>query len=89
MLEERLNDMILSVEDQVGLVKIKIKAIKKELKEIDKKIRDNKYVDNAYVRADKSRLNKELSETDIRLYKLKKILYRLRVCEKILNNEEQ
>lgn len=89
MLEERLNDMILSVEDQVGLVKIKIKAIKKELKEIDKKIRDNKYVDNAYVRADKSRLNKELSETNIRLYKLKKILYRLRVCEKILNNEEQ
>lgn len=88
MLEERLNDMILSVEDQVGLVKIKIKAIKKELKEIDKKIRDNKYVDNAYVRADKSRLNKELSETDIRLYKLKKILYRLRVCEKILNNED-
>lgn len=89
MLEERLNDMIISVEDQVGLVKIKLKTTKKELKDIEKKIRDNKYIDMNIVRNDIARLNKELSETDIRLYKLKKILYRLRVCEKILNNEEQ
>lgn len=88
MLEERLNDMILSVEDQVGLVKLKLKATKKELKDIEKKIRDNKYIDMDIVRNDKARINKELSETDIRLYKLKKILYRLKVCEKILNNEE-
>lgn len=88
MLEERLNDMILSVEDQIGLIKIKLKAVKKELKQIDKTIRDNKYVDIEIVKRDKTRLNQELSELDIRLYKLNKVLYRLKVCEKILNNEE-
>lgn len=88
MLEQNLDNMILSVEQQLTLVKLKLKATKKELKEIDKKIRDNKYVDNAYVRADKTRLNNEISELDIRIYKLNKILYRLRVCRNILNNEE-
>lgn len=88
MLEERLNDIIIEVEQQVNLVKIKLKAVKKELKEIDKKIRDNKFIDVEIVRNEKTRLNKELSELDTRLYKLNKILYRLKVCEKILNNED-
>ena len=34
------------------------------------------------------KLTKEISETENRLNKLKKILYRLKVCETILNNEE-
>lgn len=88
MLEQNLDNMILSVEQQISLIKIKLKATKKELKEIDKKIRDNKYVDNAYVKADKTRLNNEISELDIRIYKLNKILYRLRVCRNILKNED-
>ena len=35
------------------------------------------------------RLKKEVSEIDIKLNKFKKILYRLKVCERILNNEEE
>lgn len=88
MLEQNLDNMILSVEQQINLVKIKLKAVKKELKQIDKTIKDNKYIDIEIVRRDKTRLNEELSELDIRLYKLNKILYRLRVCRNILNNED-
>ena len=88
MLEQNLENIIASVEQQITLVKIKLKAIKKELKQVDKSIRDNKYIDIEMVRTDKARLNQELSEADIRLYKLNKILYRLRVCRNILNNED-
>lgn len=88
MLEQNLDNMILSVEQQITLVKIKLKAIKKELKQVDKSIKDNKYIDIEMVRTDKMRLNQELSELDIRIYKLNKILYRLRVCRNILNNED-
>ena len=38
---------------------------------------------------DELKLTKEISETENRLKNLKKILYRLKVCERILNNEEQ
>ena len=38
---------------------------------------------------DEIKLNKEISETENRLKNLKKILYRLKVCERILNNEEE
>ena len=88
MLEQNLDNMILSVEQQLTLVKLKLKATKKELKQIDKTIRDNKYIDNEIVRRDKTRINEEISELDIRIYKLNKILYRLRVCRNILNNED-
>ena len=87
MLEEKLNDIIIETENQITLVKIRLKSTKKELKEIDKKIRDNKYINLEFVRNDKIRLNEELSRLDTRIYKLNKILYRLKVCEKILNNE--
>lgn len=88
MLEEKLNDLILVVESQLKLVKIKIKKNKKELKEIENEIKNNKYIDMEKVIDNKKRLREEISELDIRLYKLNKILYRLKVCEKILNNEE-
>lgn len=88
MLEERLKDMILSVEDQIGLVKLKLKNDKKDLKQLRKLINDNEYVDKERIQKDELRLNEEISELDIRIYKLNKILYRLKVCEKILNNEE-
>ena len=88
MLEQNLNNIILSVEQELSLVKIKLKATKKEIKQIDKSIKDNKYIDIEIVKRDKARLNQELSELDIRIYKLNKILYRLRVCLNIINNDD-
>ena len=87
MLEEKLSDLILVVESQLKIVKIKIKKIKKELKELENELKNNKYIDMEKVGDTKRRLREELSELDIRLYKLNKILYRLKVCEKILNSE--
>ena len=87
MLEQNLDNMITSVEQQMTLVKLKLKATKKELKQIDK-VSDNKYLDNDKIEQDKTRLANEISELDIRIYKLKKILYRLRVCRNILNNDD-
>lgn len=88
MIEEKLADLILVVESQLKLVKIKIKNTKKTLKELENELKNNKYIDIEKVTDIKKRLMEELSELDIRLYKLNKILYRLRVCEKILNNED-
>ena len=87
MLEEKLNDIILLAEQQIKLVKIKLKSNKTELKQIEK-ISNNKYLDNERLQNDLGRLRKEASELDTRLKELKKVFYRLKVCEKILNNEE-
>ena len=88
MLEQKLNDIILSVEQQIKLVKIKLKSNKTELKQLEK-ISNNKYLDNERLQNDLGRLRKEASELDTRLKELKKVFYRLKVCEKILNNEEE
>lgn len=88
MLEEKLSDLILVVESQLKLVKIKIKNTKKTLKELENELKNNKYIDIEKVTDIKKRLMEELSDLDIRLYKLNKILYRLRVCRNILNNED-
>ena len=87
MLENNLSEMILSVEQEMSLIKIKIKVTKKELKQLEK-VLDNKYVDNERIEKDKLSLTQEISEAKNRLNKLKKILYRFKVCERILNNEE-
>ena len=87
MLNNNLNEIILCVEQEMNLIKIKIKVTKKELKQLEK-VLDNKYVDNERIEKDKVRLTQEISEAKERLNKLKKILYRLKVCERILNNEE-
>ena len=87
MLEEKLNDIILLAEQQIKLVKIKLKSNKTELKQLEK-ISNNKYLDNERLQNDLGRLRKEASELDTRLKELKKVHYRLKVCEKILNNEE-
>ena len=50
--------------------------------------KDTEYININRVQEDELKLTKEISETENRLNKLKKILYRLRVCERILNNEE-
>ena len=89
MLEEKLNDIILLVEQQINLVKIKIKHDKKDLKKLNNMCKDTEYININRVQEDELKLTKEISETENRLKNLKKILYRLKVCERILNNREQ
>ena len=88
MLEQKLNDIILSVEQEINLIKIKMKLNKKDLKKLNNMCKDTKYIDMNRIQEDELKITKEISETKNRLNKLKKILYRLKVCEKILNNEE-
>ena len=88
MLEEKLNDIILSTEQQINLVKIKIKHDKKDLKKLNNMCKDTKYIDMNRIQEDELKLTTEINETKDRLNKLKKLLYRLKVCERILNNEE-
>ena len=87
MLEQKLNDIILLAEQKIKLVKIKLKSNKIELKQLEK-ISNNKYLDNERLQNDLGRLRKEASELDTRLKELKKVVYRFKVCERILNNEE-
>ena len=89
MLEEKLNDIILLVEQEMNLVKIKIKHNKKDLKKLNNMCKDTEYININRVQEDELKLTKEISETENRLKNLKKIFYRLKVCERILNNEEQ
>ena len=87
MLEEKLSDLILVVESHLKLVKIKIKKNKKELKQLENELKNNKYIDKEKISDNKERLINQISELDIMLYKLNKVHYRLKVCEKILNSE--
>ena len=89
MLENNLNEMILSVEQQINLVKIKIKHDKKDLKKLNNMCKDTKYIDINRIQEDEVKLTEEINEAKNRLNKLKKVLYRLKVCERILNNEEE
>ena len=87
MLEDKLNDLILVVESHLKLVKIKIRKNKKELRQIENELKSNKYIDKEKVSDSKERLINQISELDIMLYKLNKVHYRLKVCEKIINTE--
>ena len=88
MLEERLSQIIDCTEYQISLIKIKLKATKVELKKVDK-LTGNKYLDSEKMEDDRKNLIKEIGELDTRLYKLNKVLYRFRVCEKILNSKPE
>ena len=87
MLQEKLSDLILTVESHLKLVKIKIKKNKKELKQIENELKNNKYIDIEKISDNKKRLINQTSELDMMLYKLNKVHYRLKVCEKIINSE--
>ena len=87
MLQEKLSDLILVVESHLKLVKIKIRKNKKELKELENELKNNKYIDKEKASDNKERLINQTSELDMMLYKLNKVHYRLKVCEKILNSE--
>ena len=56
MLQEKLSDLILAVESHLKLVKIKIKKNKKELKELENELKNNKYIDKEKVNDNKERL---------------------------------
>ena len=89
MLEDKINNILDDVEHHLDLIKIKSKNAKKEYKQIDKKTKNNEYVDVEMVECEKSRLSKEIEDLELETYKIKKVLYRLRVCLNILNNEEE
>ena len=89
MLEDKINNILDDVEHQLDLMKIKSKNAKKEYKQIDKKTKDNEYIDVEMVKCKKARLSKEIEDLELETYKVKKVLYRLRVCLNILNNEEE
>ena len=89
MLEDKINNILDDVEHHLDLIKIKSKNAKKEYKQIDKKTKNNEYVDVEMVECEKSRLSKEIEELELETYKIKKVLYRLRVCLNILNNEDE
>ena len=89
MLEDKINNILDDVEHQLDLMKIKSKNAKKEYKQIDKKTKNNEYVDVEMVECEKLRLSKEIEELELETYKIKKVLYRLRVCLNILKNEEE
>ena len=89
MLENNLNEMILLVEQEINLVKIKNKHDKKDLKKLNNMFKDSIYLDINRIQEDEVKLTEEINETKNRLNKLKKVLYRLKVCERILNNEEE
>ena len=61
---------------------------KKDLKKLNNMCKDTEYININRVQEDELKITKEISETKDRLNKLKKVLYRLKVCERILNNEE-
>ena len=87
MLEDKLSELILVVESHLILVKIKIRKNKKELKELENELKNNKYIDKEKVSDNKERLINQTSELDMMLYKLNKVHDRLKVCEKIINSE--
>ena len=89
MLEDKINNILDDVEHHLDLIKIKSKNAKKEYKQLDKKTKNNEYVDAEMVKCEKARLSKEIEELELETYKIKKVLYRLRVCLNILNNEEE
>ena len=89
MLEDKINNILDDVEHHLDLIKIKSKNAKKEYKQIDKKTKNNEYVDAEMVKCEKARLSKEIEDLELETYKIKKVLYRLRVCLNILNNKEE
>ena len=84
MLEQKLNDIILSVEQQINLVKIKIKHNKKDLKKLKNMNKDSVYLDINRIQEDEVKLTEEISEAKEKIKNKKKVLYRLNVALDLL-----
>ena len=87
MLEDKIYKALDECSHTLNLIKIKTKNKKKEYRQIEKIIKNIKYVDDEKVQADKTKILEELAKLKVEEYKLKKIFYRLNVCLTILNSE--
>ena len=87
MLEDKIYKALDECSHTLNLIKIKTKNKKKEYRQIEKIIKNIKYVDDERVESDKTKILEELAKLKVEEYKLKKIFYRLNVCLTILNSE--
>ena len=87
MLEDKIYKALDECSHTLNLIKIKTKNKKKEYRQIEKILKNIKYVDDERVQADKTKILEELAKLKVEEYKLKKIFYRLNVCLTILNSE--
>ena len=87
MLEDKLYKALDECDHVLNLIKIKTKDKKKEYRQIEKIIKNLKYVDDEWAQTDKTKILEELAKLKVEEYKLKKIFYRLNVCLTILNSE--
>lgn len=87
MLEDKIYKALDECSHTLNLIKIKTKNKKKEYRQIEKILKNIKYVDDEKVQADKTKILEELAKLKVEEYKLKKIFYRLNVCLTILNSE--
>ena len=87
MLEDKIYKALDECSHTLNLIKIKTKTKKKEYREIEKILKNLKYVDDERVQNDKTKILEELAKLKVEEYKLKKIFYRLNVCLTILNSE--
>ena len=87
MLEDKLYKALDECSHTLNLIKIKTKNKKKEYRQIEKIIKNIKYVDDERIQSDKTKILEELAKLKVEEYKLKKIFYRLNVCLTILNSE--
>ena len=87
MLEDKIYKALDECSHTINLIKIKTKNKKKEYRQIEKIIKNIKYVDDKRIESDKTKILEELAKLKVEEYKLKKIFYRLNVCLTILNSE--
>ena len=87
MLEDKIYKSLDECSHALNLIKIKTKNNKKEYRQIEKILKNTKYIDDERVQADKTKILEELAILKVEEYKLKKIFYRLNVCITILNSE--
>ena len=87
MLEDKIYKALDECSHKLNLIKIKTKNKKKEYRQIEKILKNIKYVDDEWAQTDKTKILEELAKLKVEEYKLKKIFYRLNVCLTILNSE--
>ena len=87
MLEDKIYKALDECSHTLNLIKIKTKTKKKEYRQIEKIIKNIKYIDDERIETDKTKILEELEKLKVEEYKLKKIFYRLNVCLTILNSE--
>ena len=87
MLEDKIYKALDECSHTLNLIKIKTKNKKKEYRQIEKIIKNIKYVDDERIQSEKTKILEELAKLKVEEYKLKKIFYRLNVCLTIINSE--